>query len=96
MENIENLTRLEAAVEKLLNTVSEMKQEKLAFKARLASKEQEIETLGRELQAFQGERSKIENKVNGLLNAIEKWENLNGSAESSGADEAATVEKTLF
>ncbi|MFO7605511.1 MAG: hypothetical protein R6W72_04340 [Desulfurivibrionaceae bacterium] len=96
MENIENLTRLEAAVEKLLNTVIEMKQEKLAFEASLASKEQEIETLSQELQAFQVERSKIENKVNGLLNAIEKWENLNGSAESSGVDEASTVEKTLF
>jgi septal ring factor EnvC (AmiA/AmiB activator) len=99
MENIENLTSLEAAVDKLLNAVGEMKQEKQALKARLDGKEREVERLTRQMQVLQGERTQIEKRVNGLLNSIEKWEELNESAEtaeSTEAPESATVEKTLF
>ncbi|MDF1577990.1 MAG: cell division protein ZapB [Desulfobulbales bacterium] len=96
MENNDNLSRLEGAVEKLLNTVAATTQENQALKARLADKDREIAGLGQQLRTLQGERSQIENRVNGLLDSIEKWEEANESAESAEGPGPATVEKTLF
>jgi septal ring factor EnvC (AmiA/AmiB activator) len=96
MENIENLAMLEAAVDKLLHAINEMKQEKLEFTAQLDRKNQEITDLQQQLQIFQSERTQIEQRVTGLLGSIEKWEKLNeppAVVEKSGAD---VEEKTLF
>jgi len=96
MEDIKNLAHLEAAVDKLLNAVTELKREKLELKAGLDIKDQEIEKLTRQLQTFQGERSQIEKRVNGLISAIDKWEKLNYSAGPVRKGETGTEEKTLF
>ena len=96
MENVENLAQLEAAVDKLLTAINEMKQEKLVLKARLDSRDQEIVSLKQQLQVLQGERSQIEQRVIGLLGSIDKWEKLNESSDV--AEESGTVAegKTLF
>ena len=96
MENVENLAQLEAAVDKLLTAINEMKQEKLVLRARLDSRDQEIVSLKQQLQVLQGERSQIEQRVSGLLGSIDKWEKLNESSDV--AEESGTVDegKTLF
>ena len=96
MENVENLAQLEAAVDKLLTAINEMKQEKLVLRARLDSRDQEIVSLKQQLRVLQGERSQIEQRVSGLLGSIDKWEKLNESSDV--AEESGTVAegKTLF
>lgn len=96
MENIESLTRLEGAVEKLLATVSEINQEKLLLKDRLDGRDQEIASLKEQLQVLQNERSQVGQRVDNLLGAIDKWEKLNDAAVVGGEPVTAVQEKTLF
>jgi len=96
MEDIKNMVQLEAAVDKLLNAINEMRQEKLVLEARLESKDQDIVTLKQQLQMLHGERSQIDQRVTGLLGSIEKWEKLNESTDVVDESEVAIEEKTLF
>lgn len=96
MENIESLARLEAAVEKLLATISEINQEKLLLKDRLDGRDQEIVSLKEQLQVLQNERSQIGQRVNSLLGAIDKWERLNETVGGEEESVAMEKEKTLF
>ena len=96
MENIENLAQLEAAVDKLLTAINEIKQEKLLLKDRLDGRDQEIVNLKEQLQVLQRERSQIGQRVNNLLGSIDKWEKLNETAGATEESGAGTKEKTLF
>jgi predicted nuclease with TOPRIM domain len=97
MEQLENLARLEEAIDKLLDSQREMQQEKTRLTALLAQREQEVTNLRQQLEAVQGERSQIHQRVAGLIDSIEKWEKLSGSkgqAEEAGAK--VSEGKTLF
>jgi septal ring factor EnvC (AmiA/AmiB activator) len=96
MENIENLTQLEAAVDKLLKAVHEMKQEKLVLHARLESMGQEIAKLSEQILLLRGERGQIEQRVNSLLGSIDKWEKLQESSEVSVESGSGVEVKALF
>jgi chromosome segregation ATPase len=96
MENIENLTQLEAAVDKLLNAVHEMKREKLVLHARLESSGQEIVTLKQQIQVLQGERGQIEQRVNSLLGSIDRWERVHESGAVTAEAGSGAEGKTLF
>ena len=96
MENIENLAQLEAAVDKLLAAIKEIKQEKLLLKDRLAGRDQEIVSLKEQLQVLQSERSQIGQRVNSLLSSIDKWEKLNETVAVGEEPGAGAEEKTLF
>jgi prefoldin subunit 5 len=94
MENIENLAQLEAAVDKLLTAINEIKQEKILLEDRLAGRDQEIVKLKEQLQVLQSERSQIGQRVNSLLSSIDKWEKSNETV--AVAEESGMKEKTLF
>ena len=96
MENIENLALLEAAVDKLLTAINEIKQEKLLLKDRLDGRDQEIATLKGQLQDLQRERSQIGQRVNSLLNAIDKWEKLTETVDVVEKSGPVAEGKTLF
>lgn len=96
MENIESLAHLEMAVDKLLKVVKEMKQEKLVLKERVANKTQEIEGLKRDLQTLQSERIQIDQRVSGLLDSIDKWEELNVADGAAGEAKGDDERQTLF
>lgn len=96
MDNVENLSQLEVAIDKLLQSLNEMKQEKIVLTARLGSKDQEIISLKQQLQVFQDERSDIEQRVNGLLGSIDKWEKLNEAGDVVEKSEPVEEVKTLF
>ena len=96
MENIENLALLEAAVDKLLTAINEIKQEKLLLKDRLDGRDQEIATLKEQLQDLQRERSQIGQRVNSLLNSIDKWEKLTETVDVVEKSGPVAEGKTLF
>ena len=96
MENIENLALLEAAVDKLLTAINEIKQEKLLLKDRLDGRDQEIVTLKEQLQDLQSERSQIGQRVNSLLNSIDKWEKLTETVDVVEKSGPVAEGKTLF
>jgi len=97
MEQLENLARLEEAIDKLLRSQQEMQQEKLQLQANLARQEQETTELRRQLEDVQGERGKIHQRVAGLIDSIEKWEKMSGAKGQVDESGAETAEgKTLF
>lgn len=81
MEQVESLARLEEAIEKLLTTMQEMKKEKSQLEAKLEEKSQESFELKQQLDTLQSERSRIHQRVSGLINSIDKWEK---STEAKG------------
>jgi predicted nuclease with TOPRIM domain len=98
MDSIESLVHLEKVVEKMMATLKEMRQEKLVLEARVESRDQEIATLKEQLEALQGERSQIQQRVTGLISSIEKWEKLNESKNGADSETSGSKveEKTLF
>ncbi len=96
MENIENLALLEAAVDKLLTAINEIKQEKILLTERLEGRDQEIITLKGQLQDLQRERSQIGQRVNSLLNSIDKWEKLTETVDVVEKSGSLAEGKTLF
>ncbi|NTV14622.1 MAG: DUF904 domain-containing protein [Desulfobulbaceae bacterium] len=74
MEQVENLARLEEALDKLLGAMQEMKDEKIQLEAQLEEKEQEAFELKQQLETMQSERSRIHQRVAGLITSIDKWE----------------------
>jgi len=74
MEQVENLARLEEAIDKLLDAMQEMKNEKIQLEARLEEKEHEAFELKQQLETLQSERSRIHQRVAGLITSIDKWE----------------------
>jgi len=97
MEQLENLARLEEAIDKLLRSQQELHQEKALLLAKLARQEQETAELRRQLEDIQGERGKIHQRVAGLIDSIEKWEKMTGAKgaiEEPGTKSGES--KTLF
>ena len=103
MEQVESLARLEEAIDKLLTTLQEMKQEKSQLETKLEEKEQEAFELKQQLDTLQSERSRIHDRVSGLISSIDKWEKLaepKVAAKAKPQGPAQTVPpvegKTLF
>ena len=96
MENIDNLNLLEKAIEKLMHSVGGMKKEKLVLEARVESRDQEISSLKKEVEALQQERGQVQKRVSRLLSSIEKWEKLSETLEESEPQKKGIEEKTLF
>jgi len=74
MEHVENLARLEEAIDNLLAAMQELKDEKAQVETRLEEKEQEAFELKQQLETLQSERSRIHQRVAGLITSIDKWE----------------------
>jgi septal ring factor EnvC (AmiA/AmiB activator) len=97
MEQLENLARLEEAIDKLLRSQQEMQQEKVQLQAKLARQEQEAAELRQQLEDALGERGKIHQRVAGLIDSIEKWEKMSGGlGQTEEAGTKAAESKTLF
>lgn len=103
MEQVESLARLEEAIDKLLTTLQEMKKEKSQLEAKVEEKEQEAFELKQQLDTLQSERSRIHQRVSGLINSIDKWEKTTEAKGAAKAKPQASVPavqpgegKTLF
>lgn len=96
MENIDHLALLEKAVTKLMNSVGELKKEKMVLEARLESRDLEIAELKKGSGSWQQEREEVQKRVSSLLKSIEKWEKLNESGEEAHSTSKVVEEKTLF
>ena len=96
MDQLENLARLEEAIDKLLHSQQEIRQEKVQLQEKLARQEQETAELRKQLEDAQGERGKILKRVAGLIDSIEKWEKTAGAKVTEGAGTKSGEGKTLF
>ena len=83
MEYVENLSRLESIVEKLLADLDRIQQDKTALQAALNEKDVENNKLRQELDAIRADRSSIHNRVTSLIDSIEKWETSRSSEETA-------------
>jgi len=94
MDHQGDLGRLEAIIEKLLVSFGELKKENRAVAAKLAEREQELAALGEENQALKEEKGQVYQRVAGLIDSIEKWEDLESipdGGEDPAKDKSSTV-----
>ena len=77
----EEFNRLEAVVEKLLESYSALKQKQEVLEASLEQKNQELLELRQSVGKHRDEKSQIHKRLTGLIDVVEKWEKL---VEESG------------
>ncbi|MBU0673468.1 MAG: hypothetical protein KJ950_02345 [Proteobacteria bacterium] len=97
MEQIDDLVRLEGAVEKLIAALDELHHEKTKLEMMVEEKRNENEELRRVVDSLQGERSKVQQKVSGLIDSIDRWELVSSKKKSDVGQQVTGIEeKTLF
>jgi len=84
MSHQEDFARLEAIVEKLLNTVDALRREKAGLQDALRRKEEELHTAKEQSVGLNEERDEILSRVNKLIGTIEEWENSESQGEAAG------------
>lgn len=90
MEHDVDLERLEQFVERLLASHDQLKSENDKIKALLLQKEQEIAVLQEKNKGLQEDRSNMHDRVTGLIDRIDEWEAVLGTAETGQAKGSAT------
>lgn len=74
MEQNEDLIKLAAVVEDLLNDFNRLKREKSDLDLALEQKEQRIEELQATISSMKEEKSDAYQRVSGILDSIAEWE----------------------
>ena len=98
MEHNENLVRLEQFVEKLIDNLNQLKNEKSELVAQLQEKQQEIVELQEAAKSLQEDRSVMHNQVTGLIDRIGEWEKIldnegDGQNSDSGESQSQNLSK---
>jgi len=88
MEYGAELARLEEFVEKLLNKYNALKSEYYSLQEALRQRESECADLKNKIFELSTERTEVGNKVSGLLDRIEQWENDQVSTEHSSKEQS--------
>lgn len=96
MEYGAELARLEEFVDKLLNKYNRLKSEVHALQETLRQRESECADLKKQVVALSAERTEVGNKVSGLLDRIEQWENDQISTSASPDEENSDSQGSLF
>jgi len=85
MSHQEDFAKLETIVERLLQTVEELRLRNGELQSALSDKENELRIMREEAGSLHEERKDILSRVTKLVDTIESWENEQRSA-SSGAE----------
>ena len=86
MEHDVDLGRLEQFVERLLASHDQLKSENNQIKALMQQKEQEIAELNEMNKGLQEDRNVMHDRVTGLIDRIDEWEEVLGTAENGQAE----------
>ncbi|MDH5524255.1 MAG: DUF904 domain-containing protein [Desulfobulbaceae bacterium] len=96
MEYEEDLGKLEKNVEKLLNSLDSVQDDRLKIKADLELLSQEKKALEEEVGRLKEEKRQILQRVTGLIGSIEKWQRAAGEMAMDGkadiVDDAKAVQ----
>jgi len=84
MSHQDDFARLEAIVEKLLNTVDALRREKTGLQDALHQKEEELRAVQEQSVGLNEERDEILARVNKLIGSIEEWENSESQDGATG------------
>jgi peptidoglycan hydrolase CwlO-like protein len=93
MSHQEDFAKLEAIVERLLQTVDELRRQNSELQGALSDKEGELRVMREEAGSLHEERKDILSRVTKLVDSIESWENEQRSA-SPGSE--GTERQTAF
>jgi predicted nuclease with TOPRIM domain len=90
MEQNEDFARLEQFVEKLIESHNQLKKEKNEMMAQMQERDLEITGLQEKIKNLQEDKSRIQNRVIGLIDKIDEWEKMldleeGGRKKSSGS-----------
>lgn len=96
MEKNDELLRLEAIIDNLLTEYRKMKKNCAALESLLEERNAECAGLRETLEELRGERSLVGERVAGLIERIEQWENELEDDELPGEDEMARLQGKLF
>ena len=90
MSHHEDFARLEAIVDKLLNTVDALRRQNAEMQDALQQKEEELRSVRDESGGLHEERTEILARVNRLIGTIEEWERGQQQAGDSDVKEKKT------
>lgn len=93
MSHQEDFAKLETIVERLLQTVDELRRQNSELQGALSDKEEELRVMREEAGSLQEERKDILSRVTKLVDTIESWENEQQSASPGGE---GTERQTVF
>lgn len=96
MEYGAELARLEEFVDKLLSKYNQLKSETHALQEALHQRDTECADLKKQVVALSTERTEVGNKVSGLLDRIEQWENDQMAASAPLEEEHDDSQGSLF
>ncbi|MGI6657003.1 MAG: cell division protein ZapB [Desulfobulbus sp.] len=91
MERNAELLRLEECVDKLLAQHVRLREEYRALQETLRQRELECAELKRNVLDLSSERTEVGNRVSGLLDRIEQWENEQQTTEADGNGEPSRM-----
>ena len=89
-----NLAKLEAVIEKMLNSMQELKREKATLQAQLESKNNKIADLEAQLRSLNSNQEEVGTRVTNLLSTIEEWEKSADSDDSGNQEEPTESKET--
>lgn len=96
MENKSELVRLEEFVDNLVVKYKHMKEKYSVLETTLEERDAECAKLKETIDELRSERGVVGEKVSGLIDRIEKWEQELESGEVSGEEDMAKLQGKLF
>mmetsp|Transcript_7680 Transcript_7680/g.4123 ORF Transcript_7680/g.4123 Transcript_7680/m.4123 type:complete len:108 (-) Transcript_7680:335-658(-) len=96
MENNAELVRLEQFVDKLLTKYKKLQEMRGVLEANLEARDAECAQLKEQIAELRSERTQVGNKVAGLLDRIEQWEEEYDQDAVSQEEESDGVQRKLF
>ncbi|MBU0481786.1 MAG: hypothetical protein KKG47_11875 [Proteobacteria bacterium] len=96
MGQLDDLARLEEAVQKLVSALQKTGQDKTLIESQLKNKDHEIAELNERIRVLQEERSQVHQRVSGLINSIDLLEKQVVGQTGASSGEGRAEEKTLF
>ena len=96
MENNAELVRLEEFVDKLLAKYNQLKTDYHALQDTLRERDAECMDLKNNIFNMSTERTEVGNRVSGLLDRIEQWENDQATGKAEKGSYQSSVQGALF
>lgn len=96
MQNNTELVRLEEFVDKLLTKYNQLKTDYLTLRDTLAERDAECADLKNTVSNLSSERSEVGNRVAGLVDRIEQWENEQAPLSQGSGEQHGKPQGSLF
>ena len=96
MEQVDDLQRLEEAVQKLMDALNNSGRDKAEMESLLLAKDQEISELKEQVKTLRDERELVHQRVSGLIDSIDQMQKQVAGPQQTDQEAAEMKGNTLF